>query len=247
MSSAELVSEILAHGGVATCPGDDELAVLWALAACRDAGGQPEVTAPTVATVVREVGRRSMTRQAASGTLSRLAKGPAVHRRKRRRHADLYSVMDAGCQRLDAQNSVKLVDPAKALDEMRTLEDVLSSLTGRVAICDPYLDSRSLDFVACMISATSTRYLTERVTDRDKVMREIGAASQQSGAAIEVRRARNGILHDRYIIHDGGMIVLGTSLNSFGLRQSFVSRVGHDVRRATLGFFDDTWSSASPL
>ena len=146
-----------------------------------------------------------------------------------------------------ASRPVVLVDPSRALQEVRELEGILSTLRGAVRICDPYLDSRTLDFIGGMASATSVKLLTERVSDAPKVERELKVVVKQLGAPIEVRVASKGILHDRYILHDGGMLVLGTSLNSFGMKQSFVSKVGHDVTLATGQFFDDKWKAAKPL
>jgi hypothetical protein len=136
----------------------------------------------------------------------------------------MYSIMITGEEMLSASKPVVLVDPAKALQETRELEAVLSEIKGVVKICDPYLDSRTLDFIAAMANASSVKLLTEKVTDAPKVGRDLPAAAKQIGAQIEVRIAGKGILHDRYIIHDGGMLVLGSSLNSFGLKQSFVSK-----------------------
>lgn len=229
------------------CPSNDRLAVLWALARARDEATARAVTAKTVADIVTVVGHHSLSRQAALGILKRLAAEKTVHRTKRRNGPDEYSIMTAGEDMLGALKPVVLVDPAKALQETRELEAVLSEIKGAVKICDPYLDSRTLDFIAAMTNASSVKLLTEKVSDAPKVGRELPAAAKQIGAPIEVRVAGRGILHDRYIIHDGGMLVLGTSLNSFGLKQSFVSKVGHDVRGATVNFFDDRWKNASPL
>lgn len=229
------------------CPADSRLAVLWALARARDEAATGAVTAKTVADIVTVAGRHSITRQAALSTLNALAAEKAVHRTKRRKGPDEFSIMALGEQMLGASKPVVLVDPAKALQETRDLETVLSEIKGAVKICDPYLDSRTLDFIAAMSNASSVKLLTEKVTDAPKIGRELPAAAKQIGAQIEVRVAARGVLHDRYIIHDGGMLVLGTSLNSFGLKQSFVSKVGHDVRTATASFFDDRWKSAPPL
>jgi hypothetical protein len=232
------------HGG---CPADEELSVLWALARSRDEAARDGLTAAEVATVVTRAGRRSMSRQAALGYLRRLATGPAVHRKRRRNGPDEFSLMAEGDGRLGASRPVVLVDPSRALQEVRELEGILSTLRGAVRICDPYLDSRTLDFIGGMASATSVKLLTERVSDAPKVERELKVVVKQLGAPIEVRVASKGILHDRYILHDGGMLVLGTSLNSFGMKQSFVSKVGHDVTLATGQFFDDKWKAAKPL
>ncbi len=57
-----------------------------------------------------------------------------------------------------------------------------------------------------------------------------------------VRIGPAGHLHDRYVIHDDGMMIVGTSLNSIGLKQSFVVTVGDDIRAMVVGAFDDAWN-----
>jgi hypothetical protein len=67
----------------------------------------------------------------------------------------------------------------------------------------------------------------------------IKAFVTEHGIALEVRTLRPVVLHDRFLIHDGGMLIFGTSFNGLGLKQSFVRRArgGHprvgrlDIRR----------------
>ena len=244
----ERLREALAAGATAReCPRGGEAAALWALQLARRASEADELTAPEVAAIVTRLGRQSMSRQAAVGLLSRLSEKGWVHRIKHRKSPDAYSIMSAGEEHLVSTREVFLVDPARALQLVRKFESVLEKLKGAIRICDPYLDSRSLDFIGSARGASSIRVLTERVTDEGKVKRELKAVEKQVRARVEVRKARKGVLHDRYIIHDGGMLVLGASLNSFGLRQSFVSKAGSDVRDATSTFFDDRWASATPI
>jgi hypothetical protein len=243
----EIVSAITSNGCSTECPADGETAALWAMSIARTEACQDELTAPEVAAIVTRVGRKSMSRQAAQGHLDRLASSGQVHRARRRKGPNQYSLMAAGQEALSGTTNVILVDPARALQETRSMEKLLSQLKGPISICDPYLDERTLDFLGAMTSATSIRVLTEKVTDEDKVKRDLKAVQKQTGCSIEVRKAPKGVLHDRYIIHDGGMLILGTSLNSFGLRQSFVTRAGHDVREATKGCYAEKWPQASPI
>jgi hypothetical protein len=59
-----------------------------------------------------------------------------------------------------------------------------------------------------------------------------------------VRVASAAPLHDRYIIDDVGMLILGASLNGFGKKQCFVIRAGEDVRSMAMTAFDANWASA---
>jgi len=57
-------------------------------------------------------------------------------------------------------------------------------------------------------------------------LRRILAAAKTAGYEIEVRVVGSRTLHDRYIIDDNEMVILGTSLNGFGKKQSFVIQAG---------------------
>lgn len=247
MAVDKLIATLNSDGSTVDCPDDEARAVLWALKTAHSVGGLSELTGPETAAIVTRAGRRSLSRQAAQGHLTRLSKDGLVHRTKRRKGPDQYSIMAAGEDALAGGTNVTLVDPARALQQTRDLESMLGQLKGTVIICDPYLDCRTLDFIGAITGATSVRLLTEKVRDADKVKRELKAVETQIGAKVDVRKAPRGLLHDRYIIHDGGMLILGTSLNSFGMKQSFVSKAGNDVRDATRAFYDQKWQSSTPL
>ncbi len=78
--------------------------------------------------------------------------------------------------------------------------------------------------------------------------RDARAFNKEHGGILDVRVAPQKVLHDRYVIHDDGMALLGTSLNGLGLKQSFVVSLGEDLRSTALRAFDDVWSGgSSPL
>ena len=52
-------------------------------------------------------------------------------------------------------------------------------------------------------------------------------------------------LHDRYIIDDAGMWLLGQSLNGIGKKQTFLVLVGADIRQLVSDGFLRRWNSAS--
>jgi len=76
-------------------------------------------------------------------------------------------------------------------------------------------------------------------------VRALLSAAKTEGRSIEVRMAASTPLHDRYIIDDSRMLILGTSLNGFGKKQGFVVQAGADVRAVVLQGFDNMWLSAA--
>jgi hypothetical protein len=106
------------------------------------------------------------------------------------------------------------------------MELVLSKLKGGVKVCDPYIDNKTLDFHAECRTAADIGLLTANVYEGAKVRRDLAAFAKEHKTKIELRVAPAGLLHDRYIIHDSGML-------------------GEDIRAATLRAFDAVWAKAS--
>jgi hypothetical protein len=73
----------------------------------------------------------------------------------------------------------------------------------------------------------------------------LGAFQRERGGILEVRVLPQGYLHDRYIIHNDGMLLLGASLKDVGKKQSFVVAIGSDVAQSVATAFDGQWQSAA--
>ena len=168
-----------------------------------------------------------------------------IARRKRQGRWE-YSILTAGTARVEAApETVAFVEPSNAVQATRKLHDVLSQLAGTVRICDPYLDHGTIEHLEACAKTVSLRLLTMNVKDTGPLRRVI-AAAQTAGHQLEIRVVGTRILHDRYIIDDSGMLILGTSLNGFGKKQSFIITAGEDIRATMLSAFDTLWAAASP-
>ena len=160
-----------------------------------------------------------------------------------------YQVLDAGKRRVQstASTDVVFIQPENALTSVRQVQDLMSTCAGVVHICDPYLAPRSLDFMARLTSATEVRVLTQQVDKENSLKRDLRPLSLQLGIPVEIRRVSTRVLHDRYLIDDSEMFILGTSLNGLGLKQSMVVRVGPDLRATALSEFERLWTSAAAI
>jgi len=166
-------------------------------------------------------------------------------RRKRSRHWE-FSVLKKGEERLiQAGPSVTLVDPANALQSVSTLHAMLGSLSGDVRVCDPYLDHVSVEHLHACSAKARVQFLTHSTRDEARIRRLLAAATAE-GRRIEIRAMSTASIHDRYLIDDTSMVILGTSLNGFGRKQCFVVRVGDDLRSLMALDFDRRWAGATP-
>lgn len=217
--------------------------ILWTLWVGQELAGASYMTAHEVSVVLRDVYRISISRQRVEAVLAK-ERGTVAKRRKAGRRA--YQIMREGIDLVGASSpKVVFIDPENALSNIREAESLLGELEGLICVCDPYVDSRTLDLLAECTKASNFRLLTVQVNKTNPFRRDLKAFVSQRGNVIEVRLAPKGVLHDRYVIDNKGMLIFGTSLNGFGFKQSFVVVVGPDVRDTTLAAFDRTWSAAT--
>ena len=166
--------------------------------------------------------------------------GTLAKRRKRQRRWE-YILLAEGEELLGrAQGSISLVDPAQSLQATIRLHELLGRLVGTVRVCDPYTDAVTLEQLDACDSSLDVKLLTQTVRDSGKLRRLVGAA-RRDFAGFEIRTAPKKNLHDRYVIDDDSMIILGSSLNGFGNKQSFIIPVGADVRMGMLRQFEQLW------
>jgi hypothetical protein len=168
-----------------------------------------------------------------------------VDRRKRRTRW-VYKPLAAATSALrQPDDAITLVDPSQAVQATIRLHDVLAGLTGDVHLCDPYLDDVSLEHLSSVPRSARVEILTHKIYDTGK-LRRVLAAFRTEGRTIEIRQARAGVLHDRYIVDGASMLIMGGSLNGFGKKQTFLIRAGADTRQQMLQFFAAEWAAGSP-
>jgi hypothetical protein len=219
---------------------------LWVLFAALTLMPGRTLTAHEVSVVLRHGPRISVSRQRVQGLLD--ANRGLAHR-QRRAGRQTYEILHDGIERLKKQGAsdVLLIDPSQALTYVRSVQALFGASQGLVKLCDPYLGPRSLDFLSTITAASELRVLTDRVERENAVRRDLKALRSQMGYPVEIRRVGSHVLHDRYLIDRGGMLLIGTSLNGLGLKQSMVVRVGNDLRLAAEQGFDALWSSGTAL
>jgi hypothetical protein len=156
-----------------------------------------------------------------------------------------FSILKHGEELLGAaQSSILFIDPAQAFKATLSLHDFFSKLKGTIRVCDAYLDSITLEHLHALDKSVSVRLLTKNIKDTTGTLRRLVAAWKNEGRTLEIRLATSAPLHDRYIIDDGIMVILGASLNGFGKKQCFIIQTGPDLRAALISVFDGMWDSA---
>lgn len=135
--------------------------------------------------------------------------------------------------------------------------DILRIINGaheRVIICDVFFDVKSLArFVVPMDSRTvPVKILSGKAElkvdgKRSKLAKAIHEINSKSVANLECRllTGKKAALHDRLIIADEQVWMLGCSLNEFGNRATTLIRVPKDYRKKLVDRVEDWWNDNS--
>lgn len=223
---------------------EDRLRCLWVLHVAKSQLHAPWMSATQVGEVLRDTYGINISRQRCASLLA-ADKREVANRRVGNRQE--FQVMKPGSDAIIATRSVVFIEPAAALTALREVQDMFGSLKGEVRVCDPYVDGRTLDMLAHLEHAESVKLLSMNVKDKGGLVRDTKAFIAEHGTQLEIRLGPKGHLHDRYLIHNDGMLLIGTSLNSIGLKQSFVVSLGADIRASVLTSFDTAWNLGNPL
>ena len=224
---------------------DDRLRIFWVLRLAQDELGKTSMTPAEISVVLRDVHGYDIPRQRIEGVLGS-EKGTVARRKLGGLRA--YQLMNPGRDELDSSKvSAVFINPAEGFKGLRVAHALLETLKGEIRVCDPYADARTLDMLALCQEASVIRLLTHKVQGPDGFKQAQQAFEREHKIGLDVRIAPKDVLHDRYAIHEDGMLLFGTSLNGLGLKQSFVIALGEDLRTATLAAFEATWDNSSGL
>src|SRR5258708_7322974 len=136
------------------------------------------------------------------------------------------------------RSPVLFIDPAHAVKATLSLHDFFSKLQGVTRVCDAYLDNTTIEHLYAIDKAVPVGLLTKNVKDSG-MLRRLVAAWKNEGRTLEIRVDSSAPLHDRYIIDDATMLILGTRLNGFCQKQCFVIQAGPDLRAVLVPVFDN--------
>jgi hypothetical protein len=221
---------------------DDRRRMLWVLRVGKEKVGRDAMTAAEIADVLRDVYGFYVPRQRVTATLD-AEQGTVARRRISGRR--VYQLMAAGSAELDAGgHGVTFIDPTNGYSGLRAVHATLAEVGGSLRVCDPYTDTKTLDMLGECGRPDAIRLLTRNIQRPDGLKQAAKAFEREHDVPLQVKRAPAGVLHDRYLIHDRGMLVFGTSLNGLGLKQSFVISLGSDMRAAALAAFEAMWDQS---
>jgi hypothetical protein len=143
--------------------------VLWVLVATKADPHFDALSAAQISDFLANKCEIAMSRQKVIAILEKERAAGSVVMTQRKRLAHFKIMRRGEDEILSASTNAILIDPSKALTSIRAVEEILRSLQGSIRICDTYMDSKTLDYVAEMKKATGVQLLTENVQDSSRL------------------------------------------------------------------------------
>jgi hypothetical protein len=219
--------------------------VFWALVAAKSFPHFDGLSAVQISEFLANRCEIAMSRQKVAAILEKERISGTVTMTRRQRLA-YFRIMRRGEDEIvRASAKAILIDPSKALTSIRAVEDILRSLKGDVRVCDTYVDSKTLDYLAELKNATRVQLLTENLQDSGRLKRDLVAFEKEHAVPIELRVSAPGRLHDRYVLHSNGMLLVGASLKDIGKKQSMIVALSASVSSEVGRGFGRVWHDAT--
>jgi hypothetical protein len=168
-----------------------------------------------------------------------------------------YKIMTKGKSEIEpflSRSKLSVVRIEK--DQPRTarieLKETFALLKGEVRICDPYYGIRTLDALDYIPTKCTIKFLS--VNPTDSITKLVGAIKdfKKERPKSEFRVAdKTAGLHDRFVVTDTCLIILGHGLKDIGGKESFLIRLDQslvpDLVKASIQSFDDKWNNATAI
>lgn len=132
------------------------------------------------------------------------------------------------------------------------LSSLFGELCGAARICDPYYGTRTLAKLALLEGCDSIRMLTKTPESKEKTFIHQDVKDFcKAHPRIELRVPKSTDFHDRFVLTDEELIILGHGLKDVGGKHSFLvrlpKRLASDVMKSVGTFFEKQWQSSDPL
>ncbi len=162
-----------------------------------------------------------------------------------------YGAIDPNPPPPDTGSLVWLVEGGKPHTERKRLAEVFETLRGEVCVCDPYF---GLGVLTAMenLQQCEVRCLTQHLGPGGKATAEQQVENfKMEYSHVEFGFLNNGALHDRYVLSDTHLVLIGHGLKDFGKKETFVvildEQFAEDTIKTVKNTFDAHWNTALPL
>ncbi len=132
------------------------------------------------------------------------------------------------------------------------LGDILKDLNGVVRICDPYYGVRTLDLLDNIPVKTKVQFLTSKTNETGRKLQGAMKDFKKERPNVEFRLAgKNAGLHDRFVMTNDLILILGHGLKDVGSKESFIIHLDKelvpDLLKGTKKSFDANWNAGTTI
>jgi hypothetical protein len=130
------------------------------------------------------------------------------------------------------------------------LRDIFKNLAGDLRVCDPYYGMGSLLRLDLLTHCASIKFLTRQPgSGEPPTLQKAFQDWKRQYPIVESRRHNGSDLHDRYVLSDDQLILIGHGLKDVGNRESFIigldKTLAGDLLEGARASFDTRWANAA--
>jgi hypothetical protein len=141
-----------------------------------------------------------------------------------------------------------LVKAGKPWAAHQKLSELFAELAGEARVCDPYCGPGTLERLSLLRHCSPIKFLTRN--DEPNYHRLMKEFAQDHGTT-EYRRNKGKSLHDRFVLTNESLILLGHGIKDVGQRDSFIVRLDNSFAQELIEevriSFDQKWKAADVI
>jgi len=137
-------------------------------------------------------------------------------------------------------------------DRHVTLPEIAKELKGRISVVDKFYGSGTLSILSYLKHGSPLQLLTGKTNENPAAFSRELTDFKKEVSALQIRKySAHQELHDRYIIADNAVIIVGHGIKDIGNKESFVllfkGEPYADLRKTLREKFDERWNNSTPL
>lgn len=225
---------------------------LWILCILKDFGDINQLSATQISRILREGLEINLPAKSIVKSLNRAGDRIFVNNID---GINFYEIMGSGREYIISKEKTTITslyyfEPEKKYTSKRILSNnILLNLKGELKIVDPYIGTRTLDILSNV--KNNIKFLTRlnllSTSQQSMIKREVFDYKTEH-KNIEIRDYDNKDLHDRYIISDGYLVLLGHGFKDLGNKESFAVLLNkidnRNIYDAMLENFNRRWKKS---
>lgn len=229
---------------------------LWILWVCKEMLDLKKLTASQISLIIKEVKELSIDKRKIINAFNRA--GNKIHK-YRDNGIISYEIMKPGKDYLMSASNQKSINllyfkPEKRFTSKRQLvKNILNDLKGILKFVDPYIDLRTLDILEDLKNSeirVLTRLTTLREPQKSRFLRELTDFLNEN-KNFKFKDYNKRDLHDRYIISQDLIILIGHSIKDLGAKESFAvvldKTTNSDIYKVLNSNFDERWNVSNSI